>query len=505
MLLGGVIITIVTGSAVATAGLLQVHSIVAALTPNAAAPLGKDTVTKARPGKPQTLLLVGSDHRFGDPGKDARSDTMMLVRLDPKQSGITILSIPRDLAVTIPGRGLAKINESYTLGGLDLTARTIKNLLGSPAQPFEINHAMTTTFGGFTGAVNQIGCVYVDVDRRYYHSNAGLPVGARYSEIDVRAGYQQLCGKHALQFVRFRHEDNDLVRAARQQSFLTAAKDQLNHQGISKNFKPLLRIFGRATQTDSDLRSTKGILRLAKLAIYTAGLPVKQIHFPATLVSQPAAPTAVGATQFQPGTAGLGDYVTTTPDELRQVVRQFMHPGGARRVTIKAPRRKQASTTRKADLQSRLGAVKALAKPARSRRSTRIPVYAPALLTSKTTLPPSTQLAPNPRRYVLRDPKGHKHAAYRIVMAEDAGRQFSGQYWGVQGTTWLNPPLLDAKHQTQRIGGRSFDLYTDGGRLRLVAWHTPTAVYWISNTLSLDLTDRQMLGIAGSLTLVRPR
>jgi hypothetical protein len=90
-------------------------------------------------------------------------------------------------------------------------------------------------------------------------------------------------------------------------------------------------------------------------------------------------------------------------------------------------------------------------------------------------------------------------------MAEDAGRQFSGQYWGVQGTTWLNPPLLDAKHQTQRIGGRSFDLYTDGGRLRLVAWHTPTAVYWISNTLSLDLTDRQMLGIAGSLTLVRPR
>jgi polyisoprenyl-teichoic acid--peptidoglycan teichoic acid transferase len=505
MLLGGVIITVVTGSAVATAGLLQVRGLVHDFSPNPPAHFSPDTVTKAPPGKPQTLLLVGSDHRFGDPGPDARSDTLMLVRLDPKQSAITVLSVPRDLAVEIPGRGLAKINEAYSQGGLDLTARTIKTLLSSPGQPFTINHAMTTTFGGFVGAVNQIGCVYVDVDRRYYHSNAGLPVGARYSEIDIRAGYQQLCGKHALQYVRFRHEDNDLVRAARQQSFLTAAKDQLNHQGITKNFRPLVRIFGKATQTDSDLRSTKGVLRLAKLAIYSAGNPVKQIHFPATLVPHTGTPPIAGTSQIQSGTAALGDYVTTTPDQLKTVVHEFMHPGGTHKITAKAPRRRHASTTRSADLHTALGQVKALAKPARARRATRMPVYAPALLTSKTTLPQSTQASPNPRRYVLRDPKGHQHAAYRMVMAEDAGRQFSGQFWGVQGTTWLKPPLLAAAHQTKRIGSRTFDLYTDGGRLRLVAWHTPGAVYWVSNTLSLDLTNRQMLGIAGSLTLVRPR
>src|SRR3954454_519222 len=370
MLLGGVIVTIVTGSAVATAGLLQVKGFTDAFT-NPPAPFQPDTVTQAPPGRPQTLLLVGSDHRFGDPGKDARSDTMMLVRLDPKQSAITVLSIPRDLAVTIPGRGMAKINESYTLGGLDLTARTIKTLLGTRGQPFEINHAMTTTFSGFAEAVNPIACVYVAVARRYYHSNAGLPVGARYSEIDVRAGYQQLCGKHALEYVRFRHEDNDLVRAARQQSFLTAAKDQLNHQGVTRNFKPLLRIFGRATQTDGDLRSTKGLLRLAKLAIYTAGLPVKQIHFPATLVAGSEPQTVAGTTQFQTGTSALGDYVTTTPDQLRQVVRRFLHPGAPHRVTAQAPRRKHASSTRSADLRPGLAQVKALAKPAGSRRATR--------------------------------------------------------------------------------------------------------------------------------------
>jgi hypothetical protein len=132
-------------------------------------------------------------------------------------------------------------------------------------------------------------------------------------------------------------------------------------------------------------------------------------------------------------------------------------------------------------------------------------IYAPALVSTGTTFPAISQPAPNPRRYVIRDQQGRPHAAYRMVMAEKASREYSGEYWGVQGTTWKNPPLLAAAHQTRRIGGRSFDLYTDGGRLRLIAWRTPQAVYWIANTLSFELTNQQMLGIAGSLTQVRSR
>ena len=231
MLLAGLLITVCTGGAVATAGLLQLKDFTDEFRDlSHEAPLRKGTVERAAPGKPQTILLVGSDHRFGDGKDDARSDTMMLVRIDPDQSAITVLSVPRDLAVEIPGRGLAKINEAYTLGGLDLVARTIKDLLGK-SQRFPINHAITTTFGGFVQAVNQIGCVYVDVDRRYYHSNLGQPVSEHYAEINVRAGYQELCGTRALQYVRFRHLDNDIVRAARQQDFLRAAKDQLRDQG----------------------------------------------------------------------------------------------------------------------------------------------------------------------------------------------------------------------------------------------------------------------------------
>jgi LCP family protein required for cell wall assembly len=502
MLLGGVIVTVLTGGAVATAGLLKVHSLVAEIPSGQVQHFRPETLMPAPSGKPQTLLLVGSDHRYGDPGPDARSDTLMLVRLNPDEPAISVLSIPRDLAVQIPGRGLAKINEAYSLGGLDLTARTVKALLSTPGRPFRINHAVATTFGGFVSAVNQIRCVYTDVDRRYYHSNAGLPVGERYAEINIPAGYQSLCGQQALSYVRFRHADNDLVRSARQQGFLRAAKDQLNHQGVAKNLEPLVRIFARATQTDGDLRSSRGILRLAKLAIYSSGRPVREIHFPATLVAQAQATTSFGT---DAGTAALGDYVTTTPAQLKQVVDEFMHPSPPRTVTARAPRPRHARSSRSAGLRNRLPQVRALGRAARSRRATRMPVYAPALVAAGTTLPAGSRAAPNPRRYVLRDAAGRPHAAYRMVMALDAAEQYSGQYWGVQGTTWRSPPLLAAAHQTRQIGGRSFDLYTDGGKLRLVAWHTPGAVYWVANTLSLDLSNQQMLGIAASLTQVRRR
>jgi hypothetical protein len=243
------------------------------------------------------------------------------------------------------------------------------------------------------------------------------------------------------------------------------------------------------------------VLRLAKLAIYSSGRPVREIHFPATLVGQAQATTSFGTNT---GTAALGDYVTTTPAQLKQVVDKFMHPSPPRTVKTRAPRARHARSSRNAGLRNRLPQVRALGRAARSRRGTRMPVYAPALVAAGTTLPAGSRAAPNPRRYVLRDPAGRPHAAYRMVMGMDAQRYF-GQYWGVQGTTWRNPPLLDAPHETRQIGGRSFELYTDGGKLRLVAWRTPKAVYWVANTLSLALSNKQMLGIAASLTQVRRR
>src|ERR1044071_5271414 len=124
-------------------------------------------------GSPQTILIAGSDIRHGDKklGLKARSDTMILVRIDPGK-GVALMSLPRDLKVQIPGHGTDKLNVAYTRGGPKLSIKTVKNLTG-----LAINHYVDVSFHGFAEGVNALGCVYVDIDRRYFNNNAGLGYG----------------------------------------------------------------------------------------------------------------------------------------------------------------------------------------------------------------------------------------------------------------------------------------------------------------------------------------
>ena len=103
-----------------------------------------------------------------------------------------------------------------------------------------------------------------------------------------------------------------------------------------------------------------------------------------------------------------------------------------------------------------------------------------------------------PRAYRIQDRNGHWHAAYRLTVVLNP---VLGQYYGVQGTTWQDPPILTDKHQTRSVNGKQVDVYFNGSNITLVAWHRPGGgVYWISNTLTDDLTNAQMVAIAGSLT-----
>ena len=290
---GAVIVLSMAGATVGI-GMVQVHHIATVVRHYGhVEPFRRGTITPPPSGKPQTLLLVGSDRRYGDARGDAHSDTLMLVRLDPKQNATTVLSIPRDLRVTIPGHGIDKINAAYGEGGLDLTTRTVKQLLSTPGRRFRVNHAIAINFKGFRDAVDIVHCVYIDVDRRYYHSNLGVPIGQRYAEIDVQPGYQRLCGQQALDYVRFRHLDNDIVRAARQQDFLRQASAQLSTSSLLRNLNPLVKAFAKATSSDSNLQTSRGILRLLRLAASSTGRPVRQVRFPHTFVQ--SAPRRHGA------------------------------------------------------------------------------------------------------------------------------------------------------------------------------------------------------------------
>jgi LCP family protein required for cell wall assembly len=506
---GAVIVLVMAGATVGV-GMVQVHHIAHVVRQYGhVEPFERGTITPPPSGKPQTLLLVGSDRRYGDARGDARSDTLMLVRLNPKQNATTVLSIPRDLRVTIPGHGIDKVNAAYGEGGLDLTTRTVKQLLSTPGERFRVNHAIAINFKGFRDAVDIVHCVYIDVDRRYYHSNLGVPIGQRFAEINVQPGYQRLCGQQALDYVRFRHLDNDIVRAARHQGFLREASAQLSTSSLLHNLNPLVKAFAKATSSDSNLQTSRGILRLLRLAASSTGRPVRQIRFPHTFVqSAPAAtaPTAQRPLAVVPPPTGLGDYVTATPEQIQRSVRQFLHPRAARhrtKVHVAAKKRKGKRRARvnaaSYRLVNALAAARAIVRPALAHRHFHLPVYAPAWLTPRGRVLASTGVARNPRLYAIADRAGQRHQAYRLVVAQD---ETQGQYYGIEGTSWDRPPILDGSHSTQRMAGRSYDVYYDGSHVRLVAWHTSHGVYWVSNTLSRDLSNRAMLGIARSLTRV---
>ena len=127
------------------------------------------------------------------------------------------MSIPRDLKVEIPDFGTEKFNAAYAYGGPKLTLRVVKELTG-----LKINHVINVDFLGFVRAVDAIGCVYTDVDRRYYHSNVGVPPD-RNSIRKSTSSPATSCSaaKKALEYVRYRHTDTDIVRSARQQDFLS--------------------------------------------------------------------------------------------------------------------------------------------------------------------------------------------------------------------------------------------------------------------------------------------
>ena len=133
---------------------------------------------------------------------------------------------------------LRRAGGSRPSGGEKLAIETIKEYLD-----IAINHVVNVDFNGFYEAVNAIDCVYIDVDRHYYHSNG---IG-EYAEIDVPAGYQKLCGFNALKYVRYRHEDNDLVRGARQQDFVREARQRIPPGELL----PVLRPRRRASSTSS--------------------------------------------------------------------------------------------------------------------------------------------------------------------------------------------------------------------------------------------------------------
>jgi len=514
------------------------------------------------PGEAMNILVLGSDHRYQFGGDAGRSDTLMLLRLDPNTKSVSILSVPRDLNVAIPGHGFDRINAAYSLGGPALSVETFKALTGLP-----VNHYMEVDFVGFSKIVDALGGVYLDVDRRYYN-----PLDTGYAAIDIKAGYQRVDGHDALQFARYRHTDSDFTRMVRQQTFVRELQRQSFRWGNWRRIPKLVKIITK--NTTSDLSSLRQWLSMARLVLEIDTSKVYSTH----LVADPL--DVGGASELQ-----------ASPDQISAVVEQFTHPDKSpvqpaqgkkmpkKSFTVSVSNGGAAAGTASqvaAGLESQgyrpvvagdllptngttdtvvyatrsyvgnARALAALTKPSRvvelqrmrggaegvsvvlGPSFTGLAIVKPTNLTGgvgqqvtagvnqdaamwKQYAAQTSVRVQMPSAWVsgctylwddsrtYRIPTGDGDAAALCVVGQTA----TGKYWHIQEMRWTDPPAMTSPNETVSVQGREFKLFYDGGELHRVAWQDGNTLYWLANSLENDLSKETMLALAASFKPVK--
>ena len=208
------------------------------------------------------MLLIGVDQQTEF---ESRSDTMILVWVDPVAKEAAMLPLPRDLKVIVPGFGIHKINAAYAIGeaqdveggGPALTVQTIEANFG-----LTINHFAQVNFDGFVSVVDILGGLTLDVP--YPIKDNEYPAeDLKYTRVYFPAGWQHMDGERTLQYARTRHADNDAQRSIRQQQVLMALREQADVGELIPRAAELLAALGDSVRTDLELDQAIDLARLA--------------------------------------------------------------------------------------------------------------------------------------------------------------------------------------------------------------------------------------------------
>ncbi len=489
-LVAAVLIVLLTGGATATVALNKITGIAEEVFPKLNqidAPKG--VVSAEYNGGPKTFLILGSDRRVGS--KDAydrtdppHSDTILLVRFDPENGQTSVLSIPRDLMVNITTRNgqsypKEKINAAYTIGnklggtrgGMVLAAETIEREV---FPGLKLNGIVDVSFAGFIKVVDTLGCAYVNVDHRYYNENLGS-TETDYTSINLQPGYQKLCYENALDYVRYRHTDSDLVRVARQQDFLRDLREQISPGNELGQIDTVAKAVGHAIATTFHASASE-LIELTKLIAFSQTKPLRQVKFKTTNVDY----------QFNGGS-----YVTTNPELAQATLTEFLNGHEQVSLPLARPHAHSSRHGRHGGASSSPAAIGLVhsagdGEAVKAALDVPFPVLYPTLQTGQ-----SEQQTVRP--YALTDQQGKLHHAYVAVWRQSA----LGGYYDFEGSDWLNPPLF-AHARTERIAGRSYRLVDDGSHIHVIGWRSNNVLYWLTNTLLEELSNSQMLAIAGS-------
>jgi LCP family protein required for cell wall assembly len=200
--------------------------------------------------QPITVLFMGVDVSYSGQGRslvadktalNGRSDTMMLVFLNPPLNKISVLHIPRDTEANIGRLGVQKINSANALGGPEYAKAAVTNLLG-----IGVDHYVVMNLQGLVQLVNELGGVTVEVPKKMSYMDWTAKL-----KIDLDPGWHTLTGNQAMGFVRFRHDDlGDIGRVQRQQVFLQAAERKMLDPRSWVHVPALIDIAMKNMQTD---------------------------------------------------------------------------------------------------------------------------------------------------------------------------------------------------------------------------------------------------------------
>lgn len=214
--------------------------------------------------EPFYMMLIGSDRREDGSVEGARSDTNIVVRVDPTQNQVTMVSIPRDTCIDIDGYGQNKFNAAYNFGGAAATIREASELCD-----VEISHYAEVNFEELVALVDAVGGVDVEVDERIDDPDAG--------NIVIEAGTQHLDGEAALVFARSRaYVDGDFTRTANQRKLIMAIVEKVLAMPVT-DLPGVIQSAARCVTTDL---SATDIISLAQqfkdsgdLTIYSGMVP----------------------------------------------------------------------------------------------------------------------------------------------------------------------------------------------------------------------------------------
>lgn len=221
-----------------------------------------------------TILVVGVDDRQDGVNTSIRSDSLMLVRVQPQTGKLSLLSIPRDSRVSIRGRGDSKINAAYAYGymnpqelytndasqqeaGMALVAETVENFLMLRSRGYRVDYMLEINFSGFAKLIDAFGGVAVDVPA--YLVDAAYPT-ADYGvmRVEFQPGVQRMSGEQALIYARTRHADNDFGRIGRQQQVAQALVNAIRQAQPAQWWYVLTnapQVFGGSVRTTMPLLS----------------------------------------------------------------------------------------------------------------------------------------------------------------------------------------------------------------------------------------------------------